>query len=303
VEPLLRAWIERYKAVAPNVTIDYEAAGSAAALDRLEAGEGDFFASEVPLSEVTEAILGGSEEVVQVPWAAGPIVLAYNLSGVEQLRLSPDVVAGIFTGRIQRWDDASIQLDNPDVRLPNVAVVPVYRSDSSGTTNIFTSYLRAAAGGWEQGSGFNVRFPRGQGAQGSEGVVAAVKRNPGAIGYLSPAHARQEGLGVALLGNRAGRFLAPTPDAVNAALAAATGRPFGTTVKLLFTPDSPGAYPLATVSYLLFPRKMADPAKAAALRHFAAWALAQGQRVAEQLGYVPVPRQLQIPALAEVEQD
>jgi phosphate transport system substrate-binding protein len=189
------------------------------------------------------------------------------------------------------------------VRLPTTSVLPVYRSDSSGTTNVFTSYLRAAAGGWEQGSGFDVGFPRGQGAQGSDGVVAAVKRSAGAIGYVSPAHARREGLGVALLGNRAGRFLAPTTDAVNAALVGASGRPFGTTAKLLFTPDSPGAYPLATLSYVLFPRKMADPAKATALRHFAAWALAQGQRVAEQLGYTPVPRQFQVTALAEVERD
>ena len=298
----MRAWIDRYKTVAPGVAITYEGAGSAAAIDRFENGQGDFFASDVPLSDVDEATVGGSDEVVQVPWAAGAVALAYNLPDIGQLRLSADSVAGIFGGRIVRWDDPSIQLDNPGVRLPSLGVQVVFRSDSSGTTNVFTSYLKAAAG-WDLGTGFDVRFPRGSGATGSDGVVAAVKRSSGAIGYVSTAHARQAGLPVALLGNRAGRFVGPTPEAVNAALAGATLRQFGTTVKLLFTPDSPGAYPLATLSYLLFPRKTSDPAKATALRHFGAWALSDGQRIAEQLGYTPVPRQFQLPALTAVEQD
>ena len=302
VEPLLRAWMERYKSVAPGVSFSYQATGSEAAIDGLKAGDGDFFASDVPLSEVDEATLGGSEEIMQLPWAAGAIVMAYNVPGVDQLRLSPDVTSGIFSGRITRWDDASIRSDNPDARLPGQSIQVVYRSDGSGTTKVFTSYLQAAAG-WDYGSDFDVRFPRGQGARGSDGVVAAVKRSTGTIGYLGLAHARQAGLGVALLGNRAGKFVAPTPEAMNAALAGGWTKPFGSAVNLYFNPESPGAYTLTTVTYLLFRKKLADPAKVTALRHFAAWALADGQQLTEQLGYAPLARQFRIPALAAAEQD
>jgi phosphate transport system substrate-binding protein len=288
--------------VAPGVTINYDPRGSEAGIDALKAGDGDFSTSDVPLSEVDEATLGGSEEIMQLPWAAGAIALAYDLPGVDQLRLSPAVVTGIFSGRITRWDDASIRSDNPDARLPSQSIQVVYRSDGSATTKVFTSWLQAAAG-WDYGSDYTVPFPRGQGARGSDGVAAAVKRSVGAIGYVGVAHARQAGLGVALLGNRAGKFVAPTAEAMNAALAGAWTRPFGSAVNLLFTPESPGAYTLTTVTYLLFRKKMDDPAKATAIRHFAAWALAAGQQQTEQLGYAPLPRQFRIPALATAEQD
>jgi phosphate transport system substrate-binding protein len=228
--------------------------------------------------------------------------LAYNLPGVDQVRLSPDVVSGIFSGRIQRWDDPSIRSDNPNARLPSQPIGVVYRSDGSGTTKVFTAWLQAASG-WDYGSDFSVRFPRGQGARGSDGVVAAVKRASGTIGYVGLAQARQAGLGVALLGNRAGKFVAPTAEAMNAALAGGWTRPFGSAVNLLFTPESPGAYTLTTVTYLLYRKKMDDPAKLSAIRHFAAWALAEGQQLAEPLGYAPLPRQFRIPALAAAEQD
>jgi phosphate transport system substrate-binding protein len=302
VEPLLRAWMERYKSVAPGVSFSYQATGSEAAIDGLKAGDGDFFASDVPLSEVDEATMGGSEEIMQLPWAAAAVALAYNLPGIDHLRLSADAVAGIFSGRIQRWDDRAIQSDNPDVRLPGQAIQVVYRSDGSGTTKVFTSYLQAAAG-WDYGSDFAVRFPRGQAVRGSDGVVSAVKRSTGAIGYVGLAQARQAGLGVALLGNRAGKFVAPTPEAMNAALAGGWTRPFGSAINLLFTPESPGAYTLTTVTYLLFRKKFDDPAKASALRHFAAWALSAGQQLTEPLGYAPLPRQFRVPALAAAEQD
>ncbi len=302
VEPLLRAWTERYKGVAPGVTINYEATGSGAAVDGLKEGGADFFASDVPLSEIDEATLGGSDEVVQVPWAAGAIALAYNLPDVGALRLSPEVLAAIFGGRIVRWDDAAIQADNPGVRLPSLGIQVVFRSDSSGSTYVFTSFLAEAAG-WERGLDFSVRFPRGQGVRGSEAVAAAVERTAGSIGYVSAAHARQAGVSIALLGNRAGRFVAPTPEAVGAALAGAQVRAYGTTARLALTPDAPGAYPLATLSYLMFPRKMADPAKAIALRHFGAWAMSEGQRLAEPLGYTQLPHAFQVRGMTAIEQD
>lgn len=304
VEPLLRAWIERYKTIAPGVSVDYTGDGSPPAIDRLKQGDGDFFASETPLTELDEAILGGSQEYLQVPWAAGAIAIAYNLPEVEGLRLRPDTLAAVFSGKVVRWDDPAIRADNEDARLPSQPIQVVYRADPSGTTSVFSSYLDAAAGAsWGLGAGRSViRFPRGQGVEGSSAVVDAVRRTTGTIGYVQLGYARREGVRVALVGNRAGQYLSPSPDAVSAALDTASLRSDSTVVRLNFGPDSPGAYPLATVSYLIFSRTALDAAKARALRHLATWAMTEGQRLAEPLGYTPVPRQWRVPALKAVDE-
>ncbi len=304
VEPLLREWIGRYQTVAPGVTIEYEAASSVRGIERLRAGHGDFVTSEVPLSEFEEASVGGSQAVIQVPWAAGAIAVVYNLPdlGQAQLRMTPQVLGAIFGGRLQRWDDPAIRADNPDVRLPSLPISVVSRADASGTTAVFTAYLRASSeGAWPLQAGRAVRFPGGTAVNGSEGVVSAVRRVAGAVGYVQLSHALQVSVGVALLGNRAGHFVAPSPTAVNAALVAAGLRQFGTTARLEFNTESPGAYPLATFSYLMYRPEDLEPAKAAALRHFAAWGLTEGQRLAEAVGYAAVPRQFQVPALAAIE--
>ncbi len=301
VEPLLRQWIDRYKVLAPGVTIAYEAVGSPVGVGRMVTGEGDFFTSEFPLSEVQEATLGGSEAILQVPWAAGAIAAAYNLPEVGQLRLAPSTLAGIFSGRITRWTDPAIRADNSDVRLPDLPISVVYRSDESGTTWIFSSYLSDSAPGWTLGRGRTIRLPRGSGAVGSNGVVESLSRTTGSIGYVQLSWARQASLGVAMLGNRSGRFVGPTPEAVNAALVSADLRAYGTTAQLNFNTEAPGAYPLSTFSYLILRRDMADVDKARALLHFASWALGEGQRMAEPLGYARVPRQFQLPGLSALQ--
>ena len=301
VEPLLREWIGRYKAIAPGVTITVEPAGSPTAIARFKARQGDFFLTDVPFTDIDEVTLGGSEEYVLLPWAAGAIAAAYNLPEVPNLRLSPDTLAAIFSGRIVRWDDPAVRADNPGARLPALGVSVVHRSDPSGTTAVFTRYLEAAgSGGWGLRAGATVAFPRGTGARGSDAVAATIKRTAGTIGYVQLAHAQAAQLAVARIGNRAGNFVGPTTDAVNAALAGATLRGYSTAVDLLFTPDAPGAYPLATVTYLLFRRTGMEPAKVSALRHFAAWAVSEGQRFAEPLGYTRLPRHFQVPSLTEL---
>jgi len=288
VEPLLREWIEEYRGIAPDVEVAYEGAGSAEAVERFKAGEGQFVTSDVPLSERDEVTAGGSQGFLQTPWAAGGIALPYNLPDVGELRLSPGTLSGIFGGRITRWDEPEIRADNPNVRLPNLGITTIVRSDGSGATQVFTAYLQETVN-WGLGVGFTSRFPRGQGVRGSEAAVSAVKRISGAIGYAGLAHARRGGVPVALIQNRAGRYVGPTPEAVLAALAGASFRPFSTVARLYFLPESPGAYPLSTFSYVIFRRGL-DPPVATALRHFAAWAVTDGQRAAESLGYVPLPR-------------
>ncbi len=307
VEPLVREWVRRYRSVAPGVTISYEATSSPPATDRFlaalrgGAGGADFFTSDMPLPEADQAALGGPQEFVYVPWATGAIVAAHNLREVPELRLSSATLAGILSGRITRWDDPAVQADNRGVRLPSQAVTVVYRSDPSGTTSVLSAYLDTVVpGSWSLGQGERLSFPRGQGVRGSEAVAATVARTPGAIGYVQLAHARQAGLNVALLGNYVGRFVGPTPAAVNAAFAGANFRPFSNMVDLLFTPEAPGAYPLVAVNYLMIPRGRAEPAKAAALRHFATWAMSEGQRYAEGLGYLRLPGHFATRSLAAV---
>jgi phosphate transport system substrate-binding protein len=303
VEPLVRAWAERYKAVAPNVAIEYTGTNSPAGVEGLVAGEGDFWTSDTPLTELEEATNGGTGAYLQLPWAAGAIAIPYNLPEVPDLRLRPETLAAIFSGKVVRWDDPAVRSDNEGVRLPNSLIQVFHRSDPSGTTYVLSSYFHSVADvAWGLPAAKTIRWVRGTGVAGSSGVVSAVRRTPGAIGYVQLSHAREASLPVARLGNRAGHYQAPTPDAVTAALDTASLRRHSTVVRLNFRTDSPGAYPLATVSYLMFPRAGQDPAKAQALRHFASWAMTEGQRITEPLGYAPVPRQFRVEALLAVEE-
>jgi phosphate transport system substrate-binding protein len=303
VANLLATWTEQYRRAAPGVTIEYDPAGSPAGVRRLREGTVDFATSDLPLSDLEEIFLGGSDTLAQVPWAAGGIAVLYNLPDVPDLRLAPDTVAMIFTGRIVRWDDAAIGADNPGRRLPNLPISIVRRADPSASTSLFASYLKAAApDSWGLGTGTEVSWPRGTGVRGSQAVAQAVGRTVGAVGYAQASYARGADLGVALLRNRAGRYVAPTAEAVQAALAAANARRFEATYDLYFETEAPGAYPLSTVSYLLYRRDLGDPAKERALRHLAEWALGEGQRSAEQLGYAPVPLAIALPALSAVQQ-
>ncbi len=298
---IVQEWIKQYRSLAPGVTVNYQAIGSGAGIQQLTSRTVDFAGSDVPLKDSEVAATGGPGAVVQVPWTAGGVAVEYNLPGVDGLRLRPASLAGIFAGRITRWNDSAIKADNPNASLPGSGIQVVHRSDGSGTTQVFTDYLKAVAPEvWTFPSGKD--WPSGTagtGAKGSDGVTAAVKQSVGAIGYAEPSYPRQALLGVATVRNEAGRFLGPEANAVSAALAAATVNADGT-LKLNFAPVSPEAYPISSPSYLMFYRTAPDPAKDAALKHFAAWALTDGQDLAEGLDYAPLPEPVQVAALGAV---
>ena len=295
---LVQEWIKHYAGLAPGVTVNYQPIGSGAGIQQLTSRTVDFAGSDVPLKESEVAASGGPGAVVQVPWTAGGVAVEYNLPGVDDLRLTAKALAGIFAGQITRWNDPAIKADNPGAALPAAGIQVVHRSDGSGTTNVFTDYLKAVAPEiWTFPSGKD--WPAGTagtGAKGSDGVTAAVRQSIGAIGYAEPSYPKQAGLGVALLKNEAGRFVGPTAKAVSAALAAATTRPDGT-LKLNFVPVNPDAYPISSASYLMFYAAAPDAAKDTALRNFAAWALTDGQAFAEALDYAPLPESVQTSAL------
>ncbi len=298
---IVQEWIKQYRSLAPGVTVNYQAIGSGAGIQQLTSRTVDFAGSDVPLKDSEVAATGGPGAVVQVPWTAGGVAVEYNLPGVEGLRLRPASLAGIFAGRITRWNDSAIKADNPSASLPGSGIQVVHRSDGSGTTQVFTDYLKEVAPEvWTFPSGKD--WPSGTagtGAKGSDGVTAAVKQSVGAIGYAEPSYPKQALLGIATVRNEAGRFLGPEAKAVSAALAAATVNPDGT-LKLNFAPVSPEAYPISSTSYLMFYRSAPDPAKDAALKHFAAWALTDGQDLAEGLDYAPLPEPVQVAALGAV---
>ncbi|MGI8807386.1 MAG: phosphate ABC transporter substrate-binding protein PstS [Acidimicrobiales bacterium] len=298
---LVQEWIKQYRSLAPGVTVNYQPIGSGAGIQQLTSKTVDFAGSDVPLKDSEVAATGGPGAVVQVPWTAGGVAVEYNLPGVDGLRLTPATLAGIFAGGITRWNDPAIRADNPSASLPAAGIQVVHRSDGSGTTQVFTDYLKAVAPEvWTFPSGKDwPSATAGTGAKGSDGVTAAVKQSIGAIGYAEPSYPKQALLGMATVRNEAGRFVGPDAKAVSAALAAATVNADGT-LKLNFAPVSPEAYPISSTSYLMFYRSGADPAKDSALKHFAAWALTEGQESAEALDYAPLPEPVQVAALGAV---
>lgn len=297
---LVQEWIKQYGPLAPGVTVNYQPIGSGAGIQQLTSKTVDFAGSDVPLKASEVAATGGPGAVVQVPWTAGGVAVEYNLPGID-LRLTPATVAGIFAGRITRWNDPAIKADNPRAPLPPSGIQVVRRSDGSGTTQVFTDYLTAGAPDiWKFPSGKD--WPAGTpgtGAKGSDGVTAAVKQAAGAIGYAEPSYPKQAGLGIASIRNPAGNFVTPEAAAVSAALAEATTKADGA-LSLNFTPASRDAYPISSASYLLFYRSNDDAAKDTALKHFAAWALTDGQDLAEGLDYAPLPEPVQVRALGAV---
>ncbi|HWC10108.1 MAG TPA: phosphate ABC transporter substrate-binding protein PstS [Acidimicrobiales bacterium] len=299
---LIAEWITAYGRLAPGVDIRYEGTGSPGGVQSLVRGEVDFAVSDVPLSDDDVEALTDRGPPTQIPWVAGAIAIHYNLPGVEDLKLSPEVLAGIFSGRVSRWDDPLLRADNRDSALPGTEIQVVHRSDPSGTTQVLGEFLQSSAGpSWPLGVAPTLNWPGGIGARGSDGVAASVKRTVGAIGYADLASTEQSGLGVASVRNADGRFVPPTAETVGAALDVATLDEETLTFRLYFGPGVPRAYPISTFSYLVFRPGSVDAGEERALRHFAAWALSEGQRMAPIVGYAVVPLLFAIKALDRVQ--
>jgi phosphate transport system substrate-binding protein len=287
--PLYSKWAAEYHRLNPNVTINYQSIGSGGGVRQLIARTVDFGASDVPVLE-TEARGLPPGALVHVPTAIGSVVVSYRLSGLQApLKLTPEALAGIFLGDIQRWNAVELAAANPGVSLPDLPIAVVHRSDGSGTTAIFSEFLARASPAFREraGSGKNVRWPIGTGAKGNEGVTGQLQSREGAIGYTELAYATQNRLPRAELRNRAGRFVAPSPEA---ATAAAEGVELPASLHgSLADAQSEHAYPLAAYTYLLVYKDALDPKKGEALARFLWWALHDGQRFTHSLDYAPLP--------------
>jgi phosphate transport system substrate-binding protein len=301
--PLYTEWIGAFQKIETGVKLNYQGVGSGAGITQFTAQTVDFGASDAFMkdTEITaaEAARAGAK-VLQIPTVFGAITLAHNLPGVDKLKLDSDTLAAIYLGKITKWNDAKITALNPDAKLPATAIQCVYRSDSSGTTNAFTSYLTAANPDWKAGpgAGKTVKWPVGVGGKGNDGVAAIVKQTEGAIGYVELAYAVQNKMTVADMKNKSGAFITPSLESTSAA---ADGTQIPADL-LLSVSDSanPAAYPIVTATYILAYDKMPDAAKAAALKAFLTWALNDGTTIAQDLGYAPLPSALKDAALQKV---
>ncbi|MHB1413244.1 MAG: phosphate ABC transporter substrate-binding protein PstS [Thermoleophilia bacterium] len=292
--PIYSKWFDEYSKVQPGVTINYQSIGSGAGIQQFTAQTVDWGATDAPMTD--SQIAKAPREVLHIPTVAGAVAITYNVKGVpNKLKLSPDVLSRIYLGQIKNWNDPALKADNPGVNFPDEPIVTVHRSDGSGTTNIYTSYLSAVSPDWksEVGASTDVKWPVGLGGKGSEGVTGQVKQSEGSIGYVELSYAKQNNLPYALIKNKAGNFVEPTLDNTKAAIQTAVANmPADFRSGSVGNPDGANAYPIAGFTYILVYKDQQDQAKGKALVDFLWWGIHDGQQFAASLDYVALPPQM-----------
>jgi phosphate transport system substrate-binding protein len=287
--PLYSKWNAEYNKQFPNIRINYQSIGSGGGIRQIIAGTVDFGATDAPMkSDESQQVPG---KLFHIPTTLGAVVLTYNLPEVTTgaLKLSSKVLADIYLGKVKKWNDPKIAADNQGAELPANDIGVIYRTDGSGTTNVFTAYLSAVSPEWKDkvGVGKSVKWPVGLGAKGNEGVTGQVKTVPYSIGYTERAYATQNKLPMAELKNKAGKFVAPTTAAMSAA-AEGVELPAELYVSLVNS-AAEAAYPITGYTYLLVYADAKDPSKGEAMAKYLWWGLHEGQKFAEDLDYAPLP--------------
>jgi phosphate transport system substrate-binding protein len=301
VFPLMDTWRIAYQKVHPNVNINYQSVGSGRGVKQFIAKTVDFGASDAPLNAQERQAAPGA---VQIPETIGSVAVGYNIPGIptKTLKFTGPVLANIFQVKITKWNDPEIKALNPEINLPDAKIVVIHRSDGSGTTYVWTSYLSKESPSWNQtiGASKTVLWPIGVGASGSEAVANTIKSSLNSIGYVELDYALTKDIPFALVKNPTGNFIAPSLDSTQEAVGnavALNSLPAGdkswTKVSMLKAPG-PQSYPIASFSYLILYREMSanpslDQTKAKVLVDFISWAITDGQKLAPSLGYVPLP--------------
>lgn len=291
VNPVMTRWVQGFMQSHPNVRVNYQSIGSGGGIQQVKSGTVDFGASDFALKD---AQLASMAPVIQFPESAGPVCITYNLPGLSQpLQLSGDSLAGIFLGQITNWSDKKIAANNPGVALPNQSIVVVHRTETSGTTNAFTTYLSSVSPVWKTkvGAGGSVSWPVGLGGKGSEGVTGLLQQSPGAIGYVELAYASQNHLPVAKIRNQAGNYVAPGTESTTAAINAFAAQLSKDPRSPIVNPPATAAnaYPISTLTFLIVPEDGPDKAKGTALKQFLQYVVSDGQTAAGSLDYAPLP--------------
>jgi phosphate transport system substrate-binding protein len=284
--PLYAKWASEYNK-STGVKINYQSVGSGAGLRQIEAKTVDFGASDMPLKD--EELK--AKNLVQFPMVIGGVVPVVNIKGITpgQLKLSGQVLGDIYLGKISKWNDAAIKALNPALALPDALIAPVQRADGSGTSFIFTNYLSKTNPEWKSkvGEGTAVKWPTGTGGKGNEGVAAFVNRLPNSIGYVEYAYVKQSKMNYAQMQNAEGAFVAPNELSFKSAAAGADwSKSF---YQILTNQQGKDAWPISGATFILMQTTQDKPANASTALRFFEWAYAQGDKMAEDLDYVPMP--------------
>jgi len=288
--PIYSRWADDFHKLHPNVEINYQSVGSGAGIRQLLAGTVDFGASDAPM---TDAELAQSKSpVLHFPTVLGAVVPTYNIPGITaELKFTPQALAGIFLGKITKWNDPAIARTNSGLKLPSATIVVIHRSDGSGTSFIWTDYLSKVSPDWKNkvGSGTSVNWPVGLGGKGSEGVTGLIQQTPNSIGYVELTYAIQNHILFGAVQNSSGEFVKASLESVPAAAAsAAHSMPKDFRVSIT-NPSGKDAYPIASFTWLLVPAMIPDAAKRDDIKTFLHWMLTEGQNDAESLAYAKLP--------------
>jgi phosphate transport system substrate-binding protein len=289
--PIYAKWFDEYHKLHPDIEINYQSIGSGGGIQQLHAGTVDFGASDMPLKD--ELLQQLNLNIVQFPTVLGAVMPTYNIPGVNaELKFTPEALAGIYLGKITKWNDPAIAGPNPGINLPGDDIVVIHRSDGSGTTFVWTDYLSKVSPEWKRsvGSNTSVKWPVGLGGKGNEGVAGLVKQTPDAIGYVELIYALQNHMTYGLVKNSSGNFIKANLETVTAAASGAAAQ-MTHDVRVSIT-NAPGknAYPICSFTYLLIPKQIQDAQKAKVIKDFLAWMMTDGQGMVETLDYARLPQ-------------
>ena len=287
--PMYSKWFSEYHKAHPDIEINYQSIGSGGGIRQVLAGTVDFGASDGPMTD--EQLSQAKTKILHIPTVLGADVPAYNIPGVsEELKFTPETLAGIFLGKITSWNDAALTKINPGANLPNQPIIVIHRSDGSGTTYIWTDYLSKVSSEWANGpgKGTSVKWPVGLGGKGNEGVAGQIRQLQGSIGYVELIYAVQNKIPYGTVKNSSGNFVKASLESVTAATASAKSMPADFRVSITNAPGK-DAYPISSFTWLLIPEKSKDPNKGKILADFLNWMVDDGQKMTAELTYAPLP--------------
>lgn len=290
--PLYSRWFYEFEKET-GIKVNYQPVGSGAGIEQIKAGTVDFGATDSPISSSEQA----KYNLIMIPTVAGGIAIVYNLPNVKGLKISQEVLVDIFLGKIKTWNNDKIRALNPDLKLPSIPIVVVRRSDGSGTTDIFTNFLSKISSEWRSkvGAGTSVNWPVGIGGKGNMGVAGYVKNTIGSIGYLEVTYAIQNNLNCALIQNKAGNFI--SPDIKNIKIALEKTKVPQDFYTYPVNADGKDSYPIVGYTFILIRKDLKDLEKRKALVKLISWIYEKGDKIAEELNYVPLPKNIKDLAL------
>jgi len=287
--PIYSKWFSEYHKAHSDVQVNYQSIGSGGGIRQVLAGTVDFGASDGPMTD--EQLGQAKVKILHIPTVLGAVVPAYNIPGVTgEVKFTPEALAGIFLGKITTWNDKALTAANPGVNFPNQAIVVIHRSDGSGTSYIFTDYLSKVSADWKNGpgKGTSVKWPVGLGGKGNEGVAGMIRQMEGSIGYVELIYALQNKITYGSMKNPAGEFVKASLESVTTAAASVKSMPADFRVSITNAPGK-GAYPISSFTWLLIPTRSQDPNKGKILTDLLNWCETDGQKLAADLSYAPLP--------------